>query len=641
MSGSVSLQVVLTFHQPLSAEASEISQVIRNHYVPLLNQLGSNPDARLALHFTGHLLDVMARQHEDVLFQIKALQENGQVEVLGGLFYGGPPALLPESDVRGQVEMMSEFWTSYLDAAPVGYWLPGYAWCLELPRLMQDSELRYSYVGADQVVGSYAHRGLGILQRGEEAVPVFAVDRWLSSQLPCHDIDPWVETLLSRTQGAGTRVQTVMIQAEKISEHLQEDPNWWERWLHEITEARADVKCVLPGTAFKHARPSVLWDWRPQGGEPVETASDAREYFLRRMYQVSTQLKEAIASMEEEGLEEEWSDELATAQRLLFAAQSPEPCGLHVSSVSPLNPRLRDAYMARLLEAAEQVDRLVQGDEDWISTEEEDRDFDMKDEIYVSTARLGVGLVPARGGEILNVDIRPWQRNVLESRAEHSSPAAATEADVGVPEDATVVDADREAPDEPMPIAAYPPAGIRAWVVEDGTSRPELESGSGLDLLAREPTWRESRRGISEEDYSFNLTMGSELDLVGREARRLWWERSVKVPIDASEIIFTHRARLYGTPAVNLLFQIPIRLSGPQTVTVDEEPWTGDEEAHDVQRVTVTGAESQRVTVSLSQPLTLWVSDHQEEGVVLTLVWRHAEGAPEEDEELRIVLEAE
>src|SRR5689334_11421436 len=112
MAERVPLQIVIPFHQPVSAGPEALDQALERCYLPLLDAIEARADARVALHFSGHLLDHLARSHEAVLMRLKELQKNGQVEVLGGLFYGGIPSILPEVDVRGQIEMTGQFWES-------------------------------------------------------------------------------------------------------------------------------------------------------------------------------------------------------------------------------------------------------------------------------------------------------------------------------------------------------------------------------------------------------------------------------------------------------------------------------------------------------------------------------------------------
>ena len=115
------------------------------------------------------------------MLKLRDLVQAGQIEVLGGLFYSAPPALISEVDVRGHIEMMGQFWESYLGGFPRGFWLPELAWCAEVPRLLQDAGLEYSFASAAQLVDARDHQGLCVLHRGDQRVALFVLDDVMSS----------------------------------------------------------------------------------------------------------------------------------------------------------------------------------------------------------------------------------------------------------------------------------------------------------------------------------------------------------------------------------------------------------------------------------------------------------------------------
>ena len=101
-------------------------------------------------------------------------------------------------------------------------------------------------------------------------------------------------------------------------------------------------------------------------------------------------------------------------------------------------PHLRDAIYRNLIAAEDEIDRLQQGEEDWISFEEEDFDGDRADEILVENRWLNVYVDPSRGGCLTEIDHRPtrfclsntltrriegYHREILEASGEQHQPA--------------------------------------------------------------------------------------------------------------------------------------------------------------------------------------------------------------------------
>ena len=90
----IRLQVVIPFHQSIAAEGDDIEHAVSECYEPILSAIEEADEARVALHFSGHLLDHLSRKREDFLMRVKQLARAGRIEILGGLFYGSLPALL-------------------------------------------------------------------------------------------------------------------------------------------------------------------------------------------------------------------------------------------------------------------------------------------------------------------------------------------------------------------------------------------------------------------------------------------------------------------------------------------------------------------------------------------------------------------
>ena len=350
---------------------------------------------RVALHFGGHLLDYLARSQEDFLLRVKNLYRRGQVELLGGLFYGGIPALLPEFDVRAQIEMSGEFWDSFVGVIPKGFWLTELAWAPELPRLLEETALRYGFVGSSQLhLPRGTTPGVGTLQRGGQNIAAYVLDSALSQAVPARPAVEWMQAVRDIGAKSSDQLVTVSVRAEALgldpgSHAWCHEQHWLSQWFTAMTEG-LQATLTLPQDTFpqvqsaqplslRHVCAPELQATAAEG--PAEDWSDFPYQFsevdtlYRRMLRASAKLREAIGVMEDEELEDTWSDHLATAQRLVFSAQAPDAY-YRANTPGFTDPALRDATMARLLRAESIMDQLVQGDEDWLSCEEVDLDDD-------------------------------------------------------------------------------------------------------------------------------------------------------------------------------------------------------------------------------------------------------------------------
>lgn len=592
----IRIQVVIPFHQPLTTSDADLAEACKKCYVPILDAIEQAEDLRVSLHFNGHILDYLARKQEDMLLRLKTLTKRGQVEVLGGLFYGGIPALLPEMDVRGQIEMSGEFWDSYLGMVPRGLWLSELAWTPELPRLLEETGMDYSFIASGQLqMKEGTQRSLGCVERGGQSMAAFVLDSVLSGHLPGRPVDEWVKGAVDRGSKNGHRLLSVWVRAESLglepgsAEHCLGQDGWLSQWFAALSEANG-LEPVLPEGTFPQVRPveplrlrnSVAPELHGLGtGDAVVDWTDFPFEFTevdtlyRRMLRASEKLREAIGIMEDEELEETWSDKLATAQRLVFGAQAPDA---YWRGVAPGfgDPAVRDATMARLQRAESMIDMLVQGDEDWLSTEDQDLDGDLSDEVFVATRHLMAWLVPSHGADIRSLDNRASERNVFDVGSRRQEPyfSAMAKAPKGKPQSAPGKRGEnlvRLTDDLPTDADALPRRGMRHWILEQDTSPQEFFSGSAIDLPAARAPWDVMNNGIDEDgDCSYSLSISSQLPLQGHKARTLHVQKDLNIPIDSATVQQDFKLRLEGGSAVLWAMEIPVRLGlGAMKVLAD------------------------------------------------------------------------
>jgi len=559
---AVRLHVVIPFYQPITSSEAELEQLWAHAYAPLVEKLAAHK-AKVVLHVCGHLLDFLAKRREETLVTIKRLATGKRIEVLGGLYYGGLPALLPELDVRGQVQMLSEYWESALGFAPPGFWLPELGWSAELPRLLQETGLTFGFASRLQAVTRPNLGGLAVIERGEQRLNALLLDPVLSAALPTRPVDEWIDAALDRASSQPGPL-SVCLPAERLFTHDGEVRLGHEKWLDAFLSAiggdRKDIGAVLPSETMdtaKVATPARLHERMvvERDGKPAELGSKwaalpessaALESMHRRMLRVSEKLREAISSMEDEELDDSWSDSLATAQRLLFAAQAPDA---YVADSGASGESVRAATLARLLRAECMIDGLVQGSDDWIATEEEDSDADLVDEVFACTRHLTACIAPAAGGQLRAIDDRISAVAVLDASLSPSTLAHGE------------------------------------WIVESGVAATDVLAGKAAHLFGK-ALWQVHETRIDEEgDCAFHMHLSAEAALDGGGDRSLKIDKRVRVPIDEALVCIKLRARLTGSPEAMLLAPLPVRLNAP-VISM----------AHNGNEVSVTVSELQAVT---------------------------------------------
>ncbi|HXG40183.1 MAG TPA: 4-alpha-glucanotransferase, partial [Candidatus Limnocylindrales bacterium] len=87
MGPRIALALAIHNHQPVGNFGWVIAEVYERAYEPFLAALERHPGVRLALHYSGPLLDWLRVERPEAIERLRALVARGQVELLGGGYY--------------------------------------------------------------------------------------------------------------------------------------------------------------------------------------------------------------------------------------------------------------------------------------------------------------------------------------------------------------------------------------------------------------------------------------------------------------------------------------------------------------------------------------------------------------------------
>ncbi|MGE5190435.1 MAG: alpha-amylase/4-alpha-glucanotransferase domain-containing protein [Gemmatimonadota bacterium] len=122
------LLLCLHNHQPVGNFEFVLEEACRKAYLPFLETLNRFPGIKVTVHFSGFLLQWIARKQPAVFGLLKDLAARGQIEVLGGGMYEPVLALLPERDRLGQLKDLADTVGRYFGRRPRGIWLAERVW---------------------------------------------------------------------------------------------------------------------------------------------------------------------------------------------------------------------------------------------------------------------------------------------------------------------------------------------------------------------------------------------------------------------------------------------------------------------------------------------------------------------------------
>jgi hypothetical protein len=274
--------------------------------------------------------------------------------------------------------------------------------------------------------------------------------------------------------------------------------------------------------------------------------------------------------------------------------------------------------MERLCRAEAMIDTLIQGEDDWIATEEEDRDGDLVEEVFAANRHLSAWLVPAQAGALRTLDDRNGCRNLLDVGIRRAEPffgemaqadlAGETGESVGPPKRGSGLV--RRAPELPTLADNIERAGIREWLVEGDVRPDEFFSGTIDRSSQRTPRTEILESSIDEEgDCSFTLRVRSELRLEGLKPRIATVYKAVALPIDAAEIAIAYDVEVDGDGEALLAMEIPLRLgTAAPRVEVDGRVVELRQNEYPEARLVRVQGEGEPVLLVFEPGVDLWLS---------------------------------
>ena len=243
MSRRIALALTLHNHQPVGNFGWVVEETHRRAYLPMIEALERHPGVRLALHYTGPLLEWLAAEHPDVIDRLRALVNGRQVEILGGGYFEPVLASLPERDRLSQLTRMADEVERLFGRRPRVAWLAERVWEPDLPTslvgagyqstIVDDAHFRAAAIPEDAMWGPYTTDDQGKL------LTVFGTEQGLRYRIPFRQVDEVIAYLWDHATDDGRRLGTMGDDGEKFGAWPSTWKHCWgeERWVDRFFEA--------------------------------------------------------------------------------------------------------------------------------------------------------------------------------------------------------------------------------------------------------------------------------------------------------------------------------------------------------------------------------------------------------------------
>lgn len=414
--------VLMVFHnhQPVGNLPWIVEDCFHTAYLPFLEALERHPAIRVGLHFTGPLFEWLQIERPDYLAHVRAMVEAGRVEVLGGGFYEPILPVIPERDRNGQLRLMRESVMAAFGCEPQGAWLAERVWEPGLPSTLHAAGAQYVLVDDEALLlagfTEQQTRATFLTEDNGAAVRVLPINRRLRYTLPTRPVAEVMQTLHAMID-EGAEALIYAEDGERYGnwpgtfDYLYGDEAYLDE-LFDALEADDDLRLTLPGEYVRTVPPRALVYLPPSSySEMLEWSGGNWRNFLTRyaesnlMHKKMYQVSRWVAQAEQAGFD------VRHAQRELYAGQC--NCAYwHGVFGGIYFPHLRRAVYRHLLQAERQVAPFLIP-EQRPACEIGDFDCDGREEIWLRTDNLSVGIAPARGGAVFALEHAAGAVNLL------------------------------------------------------------------------------------------------------------------------------------------------------------------------------------------------------------------------------------
>ena len=206
-------------HQPLGNFGWVLESAYNMSYNPFMETLEEYPNMKVAVHYSGPLLEWIANNRQEHLDLIRSLVRKGQLEIVIAGFYEPVLAAIPKEDRLEQIKLLKGF-AKKLGYDAKGVWLTERVWQPELVKSLRAAGIEYV------IVDDYHFMSAGLAKEelywpyytedGGEVITVFPIDEKLRYLIPFRPVEKTLDYLHSLDDGDGSRLAVFHDDGEKF-----------------------------------------------------------------------------------------------------------------------------------------------------------------------------------------------------------------------------------------------------------------------------------------------------------------------------------------------------------------------------------------------------------------------------------------
>jgi alpha-amylase len=276
MASTLHLLLVIDHRLPFGSSPEVFEAANARAWQPLAQELFRASGVRVALHYSGAVLDWLETNNYALLTNVREMVGRGQVEVVGGPRHDTVIHSVPSRDIQGQIKEHSKNIERLCGQRPRGLILPKGAWDPVIPRTLARTDMAYALLDQRlvQAGGHSAIDGWCITEREGQSMALFPTDERMRLFFPWGSPKQlFIE--LHKRMNSGQELLSVVIPALWLGMVPGSQRRCWEkRWvlalLRGLRSQSAWLKTVLPTGFLERQRPAARV--YPCAGVPSEVS---------------------------------------------------------------------------------------------------------------------------------------------------------------------------------------------------------------------------------------------------------------------------------------------------------------------------------------------------------------------------------
>ncbi len=433
-------------HQPIGNFGFVIEDAYEKSYKPFVEVLERHPKIKMALHFTGWLLDELDQRYPDYIQKLRTLVEKGQIEIFTGGFYEPIIPIIPEEDRIGQIKKLSKRVEELIGTKPQGMWLAERVWEPQIAKSLKQADVEYVVVDDNHFknAGHYEDELTGYFTTEEQGytLEVFPISKELRYLIPFEDVQKTIGLLRKYSTPDGKNVLVMFDDGEKFGVWPGTHEQVYKKgWLDDFFTALEENSEWIKMPNFK----SFVDSHGPIGRTylPISSYHEMTEWALPTRARAN--FESLIETLKNEGRYDSMEMFLKGGLWRTFLAKYTESNLMHkkvlhihdlIQKEKVTDPEILDEYWkgqcndvywhgvfgglylphlrSAVYEHLIKAERMI-GKSGEAPIERFDYDKDGFDEIVMKNEKIGIVVDPDYGGRVLELDIREKGYNLINS----------------------------------------------------------------------------------------------------------------------------------------------------------------------------------------------------------------------------------